>query len=132
MASNALKWCDDNGGGGGGGVIDATVVDGVDDAPGEVTIIGGKPTDGPDEDVGVTECLESCRALPANPCDPTCPVDDEDDDDGDDLLLLLFPTLDTSLAFDCESSRSLFPLSSFLRASAASSDFLCMPEGESL
>lgn len=37
-----------------------------------------------------------------------------------------FPVLEMSLAFECSSSRSLPPLSSF-KASAASNDLRCMP-----
>lgn len=45
-----------------------------------------------------------------------------------DLLFGFPPVLETSLAFDWASSRSLLPLSSFFNASAASSDLRCIPE----
>lgn len=70
-----------------------------------------------DADVGVTDGQDIVSTLET----PNC------------MAELLFdggkclPELEISLAFDAVSSRSLFPLSSFFNASAASSDFLCIP-----
>lgn len=46
---------------------------------------------------------------------------------GEDIMFLCPVVEDMSLFFEAESSRSLLPLSSFFRASAASRDFRCMP-----
>lgn len=69
-----------------------------------------------DADVGVTDVQESALET------PNCMADELLFDGGKCL-----PELEISLAFDAVSSRSLFPLSSFFNASAASSDFLCIP-----
>lgn len=71
-----------------------------------------------DADVGVTDVHDIVSTLET----PNCMA--ELLFDGGKCLL---PELEISLAFDAVSSRSLFPLSSFFSASAASSDFLCIP-----
>lgn len=82
-----------------------------------------------DVDVGVTEWwLTPSEFDVAGVCGDVCASDARDFFDFEFGVDLVdgFPVLDVSLAFDCSSSLSLPPLSSF-NVSAASNDLRCIP-----